>query len=58
MPNIPTSATSMGATEPEERLLGEVRATREIDAAIADNRRPIEQLEEEFPFITVSHIDV
>jgi hypothetical protein len=25
----------------------------EIDAAIADNRRPIEQLEEEFPFISV-----
>jgi uncharacterized protein (DUF433 family) len=25
----------------------------EIDAAIADNRRPIEQLEEEFPFIPV-----
>jgi uncharacterized protein (DUF433 family) len=30
----------------------------EIDAAIADNRRPIEQLEEEFPFITVSRFDV
>jgi hypothetical protein len=29
----------------------------EIDAAIADNRRPIEQLEEEFPFIAVSHIE-
>jgi hypothetical protein len=29
----------------------------EIDAAIADNRRPIEQLEEEFPFITVSRHD-
>ena len=28
----------------------------EIDAAIADNRRPIEQLEEEFPFITVSQV--
>jgi hypothetical protein len=26
----------------------------EIDAAIAENRRPIEQLEEEFPFIAVS----
>jgi len=25
----------------------------EIDAAIAENRRPIEQLEEEFPFIPV-----
>jgi hypothetical protein len=30
----------------------------EIDAAIADNRRPIEQLQEEFPFITVSRVDV
>jgi hypothetical protein len=29
----------------------------EIDAAIADNRRPLEQLEEEFPFIAVSNID-
>jgi uncharacterized protein (DUF433 family) len=28
----------------------------EIDAAIAENRRPIEQLEEEFPFITVSRV--
>lgn len=30
----------------------------EIDAAVADNRRPIEQLEKEFPFITVSRVDV
>jgi hypothetical protein len=29
----------------------------EIDAAVADNRRPIEQLEEEFPFIAVSRAD-
>jgi hypothetical protein len=29
----------------------------EIDAAVAENRRPIEQLEKEFPFITVSRID-
>jgi hypothetical protein len=29
----------------------------EIDAAVADNRRPIEQLEKEFPFITVSRVD-
>ena len=28
----------------------------EIDEAIADNRRPIEQLEEEFPFIAVSRV--
>jgi hypothetical protein len=27
----------------------------EIDAAIAENRLPIERLEEEFPFIAVSH---
>ncbi len=30
----------------------------EIDAAVADNRRPIEQLEKEFPFITVSRVDL
>lgn len=30
----------------------------EIDAAIDENRRPIEQLEQEFPFITVSRVDV
>ncbi len=30
----------------------------EIDSAIAENRRPIEQLEEEFPFIAVSRVDV
>jgi hypothetical protein len=30
----------------------------EIDAAVADNRRPMEQLEEEFPFIAVSRVDV
>jgi hypothetical protein len=29
----------------------------EIDAAIAENRRPIEQLQEEFPFIAVSRIE-
>jgi hypothetical protein len=29
----------------------------EIDQAIAENRRPIEQLEQEFPFIAVSRID-
>jgi hypothetical protein len=28
----------------------------EIDAAIAENRRPIEELEEEFPFIAVSRV--
>jgi uncharacterized protein (DUF433 family) len=33
------------------------RFPEEIDAAIAENRRPIEQLEEEFPFIEVSRID-
>jgi uncharacterized protein (DUF433 family) len=30
----------------------------EIDQAIAENRRPIEQLEREFPFIAVSRVDV
>ncbi len=30
----------------------------EIDEAIAENRRPIEQLEREFPFIAVSRIKV
>ncbi len=30
----------------------------EIDEAIAENRRPIEQLEREFPFIAVSRIEV
>jgi hypothetical protein len=34
------------------------RFPEEIDAAVADNRRPIEQLEEEFPFIAVSRVDV
>jgi hypothetical protein len=33
------------------------RFPEEIDAAIAENRRPIEQLEEEFPFIVVSRVD-
>jgi hypothetical protein len=30
----------------------------EIDEAIAENRRPIEQLEREFPFIAVSRVKV
>jgi hypothetical protein len=30
----------------------------EIDVAVADNRRPIEQLEDEFPFIAVSRTEV
>jgi uncharacterized protein (DUF433 family) len=34
------------------------RFPEEIDIAIAENRRPIEQLEEEFPFIEVSRADV
>lgn len=29
----------------------------EIDAAVAENRRPIEQLEEEFPFIAASRFE-
>lgn len=34
------------------------RFPEEIDAAIAENRRPIEQLEQEFPFIAVSRVHV
>jgi hypothetical protein len=34
------------------------RFPEEIDTAISENRRPIEQLEEEFPFIAVSRVDV
>ncbi len=34
------------------------RFPEEIDAAIAEDRRTIEELEEEFPFITVSRVDV
>ena len=34
------------------------RFPEEIDAAVADNRRPLEQLQEEFPFIAVGHVDV
>jgi hypothetical protein len=34
------------------------RFPAEIDAAIAENRRPIEQLEAEFPFIAVSRVEV
>jgi hypothetical protein len=34
------------------------RFPEEIDAAIAENRRTIDQLEEEFPFIEVSRIDL
>jgi hypothetical protein len=33
------------------------RFPEEIDAAIAENRRPLEQLQEEFPFIAVSTTD-
>ena len=34
------------------------RFPEEIDVAIAENRRPIEQLEQEFPFIAVSRVRV
>jgi uncharacterized protein (DUF433 family) len=33
------------------------RFPEEIDAAIAENRRPIEQLEEEFPFAAVIRVE-
>lgn len=34
------------------------RFPEEIDEAIAENRRPLEQLEREFPFIAVSRVEV
>ncbi len=34
------------------------RFPEEIDAAIAEDRRTIEELEEEFPFVTVSRVEV
>jgi hypothetical protein len=34
------------------------RFPEEVDAAIAENRRPLERLEEEFPFIAVSRVGV
>ncbi|HLM85347.1 MAG TPA: hypothetical protein VK272_04065 [Solirubrobacteraceae bacterium] len=34
------------------------RFPEEIDAAVAEHRRPLEQLEDEFPFIAVSRTDV
>jgi hypothetical protein len=34
------------------------RFPEEIDAAVAEDRRTIEELEEEFPFIAVSRVDV
>jgi hypothetical protein len=33
------------------------RFPEEIDAAVEENRRPLDQLEEEFPFIAVSRTD-
>ena len=34
------------------------RFPEEIDQAVAENRRPLDQLEREFPFIAVSHVDL
>jgi hypothetical protein len=34
------------------------RFPEDIDAAIGENRRPLAQLEEEFPFIAVSRVEV
>lgn len=47
------------ATERQIRLALDYykRFPEEIDAAIAEDRRPIEQLEQEFPFIAVSRAD-
>ncbi|HEY7935389.1 MAG TPA: hypothetical protein VID48_16330 [Solirubrobacteraceae bacterium] len=60
MHSIERMAEGGSASERQIRLALEYyeRFPEEIDAAIADNRRPIEQLQEEFPFITVSGVDV
>jgi uncharacterized protein (DUF433 family) len=53
--SIERMAEGGSATERQIRLALDYyeRFPEEIDAAIADNRRPIEQLEAEFPFIPV-----
>jgi len=54
--SVERMAEEDGASERHIRLAlaYHERFPEEIDAAIADNRRPIEQLHEEFPFIAVS----
>lgn len=58
--SIERMAAGGSASERQIRLALDYyeRFPEEIDAAVADNRRPIEQLEEEFPFIAVSRVDV
>jgi hypothetical protein len=58
--SIESMAAGGSANERQIRLaLGYYKLfPEEVDAAIAENRRPIEQLEKEFPFITVDRIDV
>jgi hypothetical protein len=58
--SIESMATGGSANERQIRLALDYYELfgEEIDAAVAENRRPIEQLEEEFPFIAVSRVDV
>jgi uncharacterized protein (DUF433 family) len=58
--SIESMAAGGSASERQIRLALAyyARFGEEIDTAIAENRRPIEQLEEEFPFIAVSRVDV
>jgi uncharacterized protein (DUF433 family) len=58
--SIESMATGGSANERQIQLALDYyeRFPEEIDAAIAENRRPIEQLEEEFPFAAVTRVDV
>jgi len=58
--SVQSMAEGGSASERQIRLALDYyeRFPEEIDAAIAENRRPIEQLEREFPFIEVSRIDI
>jgi hypothetical protein len=60
MGSIESMAAGGSANERQVRLALDYYKLfpEEIDAAVADNRRPIEQLGEEFPFIAVSRVDV
>jgi hypothetical protein len=59
MGSIESMAAGGSANERQIRLALDYyeRFGDEIDAAIAENRRPIEQLEEEFPFAAVSRVE-
>jgi uncharacterized protein (DUF433 family) len=58
IPSIEQMAEGGSASEQQIRLALEYYKMfpEEIDDAIAENRRPIEQLEEEYPFIPVLRI--